>query len=259
MLTPTPKIALERVRDKNLRPRDAKPFSDYSINDRYRHMSGAADEIADISRKIARRKRNPRQRAGKRRKLEVEDPISLEEWLAWQSPEATVALAVRAALRVAPTGTIHADSYMLVDLAGIVFRAGALARVGAKYPKLASEFRATALYSAEVAAAVADVAQGAADAAARAASAAVRAAADSDGALADRDAQAITVDAAVDAAAAAADAAFETAGGGDAADDVWMEIRADALGMKNRMHIGWPMCLFGRGAFRVGRATIGKA
>ena len=32
VLTPTPKIALDRVRDKNLRPRDGKPFSDYSIN-----------------------------------------------------------------------------------------------------------------------------------------------------------------------------------------------------------------------------------
>jgi TIR domain len=59
LLTPTPKIALEQVLDKNLRPRDAKPFSDYSTNDRYRHMSDAADEIADISRKIARRKRSP--------------------------------------------------------------------------------------------------------------------------------------------------------------------------------------------------------
>ena len=49
LLTPTPKIALELVRDKNLRPRDAKPFSDYSLNDRYRHMSEAADEIAEIA------------------------------------------------------------------------------------------------------------------------------------------------------------------------------------------------------------------
>ena len=39
VLTPTPKIALDLVRDKNLRPRDGKPLSDYSINERYRHMS----------------------------------------------------------------------------------------------------------------------------------------------------------------------------------------------------------------------------
>jgi TIR domain len=46
VLTPTPKIALDLVRDKNLRPRDGRPFSDYSINERYRHMNEAADEIA---------------------------------------------------------------------------------------------------------------------------------------------------------------------------------------------------------------------
>ena len=34
VLTPTPKIALDLVRDKNLRPRDGKPFSDYSLNER---------------------------------------------------------------------------------------------------------------------------------------------------------------------------------------------------------------------------------
>ena len=45
VLTPTPKIALDLVRDKNLRPRDGKPFSDYSINERYRHMNEMADEI----------------------------------------------------------------------------------------------------------------------------------------------------------------------------------------------------------------------
>ena len=31
VLTPTPKIALDLVRDKNLRPRDGKPFSDYPL------------------------------------------------------------------------------------------------------------------------------------------------------------------------------------------------------------------------------------
>ncbi len=49
VLTPTPKIALDLVRDKNLRPRDGKPFSDYSINERFRHMNEAADEIAAIA------------------------------------------------------------------------------------------------------------------------------------------------------------------------------------------------------------------
>jgi hypothetical protein len=46
VLTPTPKIALDLVRDKNLRPPDGKPFSDYSLNEPYRQMSDAADEIA---------------------------------------------------------------------------------------------------------------------------------------------------------------------------------------------------------------------
>ena len=57
VLTPTPTIAIDLVRDKNLRPRDGRPLSDYSINERYRHMSDAADEIANIAAKVeARRK-----------------------------------------------------------------------------------------------------------------------------------------------------------------------------------------------------------
>lgn len=39
LLTPTPKAGLEKVKDKNLRPRDAKPFSSYSVNDREQHMT----------------------------------------------------------------------------------------------------------------------------------------------------------------------------------------------------------------------------
>jgi hypothetical protein len=46
------KIALDLVRDKNLRPRDGKPLSDYSINERYRHMIEAADEIAGVAQHI---------------------------------------------------------------------------------------------------------------------------------------------------------------------------------------------------------------
>jgi TIR domain-containing protein len=52
VLTPTPKIALDLVRDKNLRPRDGKPFSNYSLNERYRHMAEAADEITATARQI---------------------------------------------------------------------------------------------------------------------------------------------------------------------------------------------------------------
>ena len=56
LLTPTPTIGLEAVRDRNLRPRDMKPFSSYPLNDRYKHMSQAADEIAAIAAEIAKRK-----------------------------------------------------------------------------------------------------------------------------------------------------------------------------------------------------------
>jgi hypothetical protein len=53
LLTPTPKPGIEKVRDKNLRPRDAKPFSGLSRHDREQHMSDAADEIADLAKQIA--------------------------------------------------------------------------------------------------------------------------------------------------------------------------------------------------------------
>ena len=59
LLTPTPRIALRRIGDKNLRPRDAKPLSDHSTTDRYRHMSDATDEIAAIAEEIAARKSAP--------------------------------------------------------------------------------------------------------------------------------------------------------------------------------------------------------
>jgi TIR domain len=36
LLRPTPKVALDKVRDFNLRPRDAKPFLAYSVADRDR-------------------------------------------------------------------------------------------------------------------------------------------------------------------------------------------------------------------------------
>ena len=56
LLTPTPEVALDLVRDKNLRPRDAKPFSDYPLNERYGHMNEAANEILQIALSIARSK-----------------------------------------------------------------------------------------------------------------------------------------------------------------------------------------------------------
>jgi hypothetical protein len=53
LLTPTPKAGLRLVSDKNLRPRDGKPLSDYPLHERYRHMAEAADEIAEIAADIA--------------------------------------------------------------------------------------------------------------------------------------------------------------------------------------------------------------
>ncbi len=56
LLTPTPKAGLEKVKDKNLRPRDAKPFSGYSAHDRQQHMSDAADEMAEVAERIVKQK-----------------------------------------------------------------------------------------------------------------------------------------------------------------------------------------------------------
>jgi hypothetical protein len=47
---------LNKVKDKNLRPRDAKPFSGFSHHDRMQHMSDAADEVAEIANEVVARK-----------------------------------------------------------------------------------------------------------------------------------------------------------------------------------------------------------
>ena len=56
LLTPTPKAGLDKVKDKNLRPRDGKPLSGYSQHDRAQHMTDAADEIAALVQEAADRK-----------------------------------------------------------------------------------------------------------------------------------------------------------------------------------------------------------
>jgi hypothetical protein len=56
LVEPTPKAALDMVRNFNLRPRDARPFSGYPLHERYQHMSDAADEIAAIATEIGSRK-----------------------------------------------------------------------------------------------------------------------------------------------------------------------------------------------------------
>jgi tetratricopeptide (TPR) repeat protein len=55
LIEPTPKAGLERVRDFNLRPPDAKPLQSYSLAERNQHMSDAADEIADVAKAIEER------------------------------------------------------------------------------------------------------------------------------------------------------------------------------------------------------------
>jgi tetratricopeptide (TPR) repeat protein len=52
LLTPTPDAGLNKVKDKNLRPRDAKPLSSFSHNDRLQQMTDAANEIARIAQEI---------------------------------------------------------------------------------------------------------------------------------------------------------------------------------------------------------------
>jgi hypothetical protein len=61
VLTPTPEAGLQLVRDLNLRPRDGRPFSDYPLSERYRHMNEAANEIAAIANEIATRKAGAQQ------------------------------------------------------------------------------------------------------------------------------------------------------------------------------------------------------
>ena len=56
LLTPTPKAGLYKIKDKNLRPRDAKPFSGYAFHDRAQHMTDAANEIAALVEEIVVRK-----------------------------------------------------------------------------------------------------------------------------------------------------------------------------------------------------------
>jgi hypothetical protein len=56
LIEPTPRAGLQRVRDFNLRPRDAKPLQSYSLAERNQHMSDAADEIAQIANTIAEQK-----------------------------------------------------------------------------------------------------------------------------------------------------------------------------------------------------------
>jgi hypothetical protein len=250
VLTPTPKIALDLVRDKNLRPRDGKPFSDFSVNERYRHMNEVANEISTLAAKIEPH-RNPepvlarspdRPPAAKSPQPEASDQInsivasikdrqSLEAWLRMQPRETAVAIAARATLRVAPV--VGPSLRGLGELTRATFRAAAFARAASRSPARANELRAIAIDigNAALAASTEGSAAGvAADAAASAAHA-----------VAALDAVRVATTAADAAADAAAFAAIEVAPGraidpsnfetgrAAAAAALWAEVRTDAV------------------------------
>ena len=198
LLTPTTKIALDQVRDKNLRPRDGQPFSKFSLYERHERMCEAANEIVEIAGRIGAQKGGPaasaptiEAAAGAAeaiapssnwfrtslanlfgvRKAEPAAPRvlargtasaignrdSLRKWFEGQSREFAVAIATRAALRVAPlvSGPTQRPATeqtrrAFIDLTINVFRCNALVRVVGKYPTRAN---ALAAYTARAAAA----------------------------------------------------------------------------------------------------------
>jgi hypothetical protein len=173
ILTPTPRIALDLVRDKNLRPRDGKPLSDYSITERYRHMNEAADEIAEISSNIPKREltarslgRSPLSRPIHRTTneglapqssqpsrgsatIDVTDLASLESWMTAGGNRVAAKLAARAVLRALPilvfdvphqpSGLSKPEGELVVSA---IFRAASLAQFSGFVPPNVDVLRA---------------------------------------------------------------------------------------------------------------------
>ena len=158
ILTPTPKIALDLVGDKNLRPRDGKPLSDYSINERYRHMSDAADEIAKAAREIYGRKCELQmRRASETRAAKIlpERPLvdraSLTASLKALGPTLSLAIAARSALRVLPAAVVTSrrrterlEANRSQECFAAIFRSCSLAWFVSNHPEHASIYRGAA-------------------------------------------------------------------------------------------------------------------
>jgi tetratricopeptide (TPR) repeat protein len=62
LLTPTPKVAIDKFKDKVIRPRDAKPLLSFPYSERLQKMTEIADEIAEIAAKIVGLKPGPPKR-----------------------------------------------------------------------------------------------------------------------------------------------------------------------------------------------------
>jgi hypothetical protein len=172
LLTPTPSIGLDTLRGENLRPRDGRALSSLLFDDRRLQMADFANDIEAIARKISLRKSlslpTPPRDNGRLAPLgEIHDRQSLENWLKGKSNEVAVAIAGRAALRVAPVALYATERPLndlgmkaLADLAGAIFRATAIARVVAKYPIQTSRLGAAAVAAGRAVGVAADLAVG---------------------------------------------------------------------------------------------------
>jgi hypothetical protein len=175
---------------------------------------------------------------------DIHDGVPLEAWLAGQTTQSAVAIAVRAALRVAPLARSR-DTRHFAAVISAIFRANALARVVAKYPTLTNSFGfskpAVAAKSADTAAAAAarEAARIDTSPAARAAASAADAARAAEAAFVTTYAEDSAFDAAGDATVAATHAyvaaynAYVATGvdhttAAEQATIMWAAVRADA-------------------------------